>query len=92
MALSITLRVSPRGQARARARRQPYQRNSSMAFRFDRTGALVRTLFARMWLHLGTALFLLCGILSMVYMVAQQISRPLRQLARARRPRLGGAD
>ena len=47
MALSITLRVSPRGQARARARRQPYQRNSSMAFRFDRTGALVRTLFAR---------------------------------------------
>src|SRR6202008_1108149 len=42
----------------------------------------VRTLFARMWLHLGTALFLLCGILTMVYTVARQISRPLRQLAR----------
>ncbi|HVE08554.1 MAG TPA: EAL domain-containing protein [Paraburkholderia sp.] len=42
----------------------------------------VRALFARMWLHLGTALFLLCAILSMVYFVAQQISRPLRQLAR----------
>ncbi|WP_144109766.1 EAL domain-containing protein [Paraburkholderia sp. BCC1886] len=42
----------------------------------------IRGLFERMWLHLGTALFLLCGILSMVYFVAQQISRPLRQLAR----------
>ncbi len=42
----------------------------------------VSALFSRMWLHLGTALFLLCGILSMVYLVAQQISRPLRQLAR----------
>jgi diguanylate cyclase (GGDEF)-like protein/PAS domain S-box-containing protein len=42
----------------------------------------VRGLFSRMWLHLGTALFLLCAILSMVYFVAQQISRPLRQLAR----------
>lgn len=42
----------------------------------------VRGLFERMWLHLGTALFLLCAILSMVYSVAQQISRPLRQLAR----------
>ncbi|CAB3749818.1 bifunctional diguanylate cyclase/phosphodiesterase [Paraburkholderia humisilvae] len=42
----------------------------------------VRELFARMWLHLGTALFLLFGILAMVYTVAQQISRPLRQLAR----------
>ncbi|MGF6596685.1 diguanylate cyclase (GGDEF)-like protein/PAS domain S-box-containing protein [Paraburkholderia sp. GAS448] len=44
--------------------------------------ARVRGLFQRMWLHLGTALFLLCGILSMVYFVAQQISRPLRHLAR----------
>ncbi|WP_233837263.1 EAL domain-containing protein [Paraburkholderia sp. ZP32-5] len=42
----------------------------------------VRGLFERMWLHLGTALFLLCAILSMVYFVAQQISRPLRRLAR----------
>jgi diguanylate cyclase (GGDEF)-like protein/PAS domain S-box-containing protein len=42
----------------------------------------VRALFERMWLHLGTALFLLCVILSMVYFVAQQISRPLRRLAR----------
>ena len=44
--------------------------------------ARVKGLFSRMWLHLGTALFLLCGILVMVYFVAQQISRPLRQLAR----------
>ncbi|WP_321839245.1 bifunctional diguanylate cyclase/phosphodiesterase [Paraburkholderia bannensis] len=44
--------------------------------------ARVSGLFSRMWLHLGTALFLLCGILSMVYLVAQQISRPLRHLAR----------
>nr|WP_241015132.1 hopanoid biosynthesis-associated protein HpnK [Burkholderia sp. Ac-20379] len=44
--------------------------------------ARVSALFARMWLHLGTALFLLCAILSMVYLVAQQISRPLRELAR----------
>lgn len=43
--------------------------------------ARVRGLFSRMWLHLGTALSLLCGILSMVYLVAQQISRPLRDLA-----------
>ncbi|WP_408181231.1 EAL domain-containing protein [Paraburkholderia dipogonis] len=42
----------------------------------------VHGLYERMWLHLGTALFLLCAILSMVYFVAQQISRPLRQLAR----------
>lgn len=41
----------------------------------------VRGLFERMWLHLGTALFLLCAILCMVYAVAQQISRPLRRLA-----------
>jgi diguanylate cyclase (GGDEF)-like protein/PAS domain S-box-containing protein len=38
-------------------------------------------LFARMWLHLGTALLLLVGILSLVYVVARQISRPLKQLA-----------
>jgi diguanylate cyclase (GGDEF)-like protein/PAS domain S-box-containing protein len=44
--------------------------------------ARVSGLFSRMWLHLGTALFLLCTILIMVYFVAQQISRPLRQLAR----------
>ncbi|WP_250527185.1 EAL domain-containing protein [Caballeronia sp. GAWG2-1] len=42
----------------------------------------VHMLFSRMWLHLGTALFLLCGILAMVYCVAQQISSPLRKLAR----------
>jgi diguanylate cyclase (GGDEF)-like protein/PAS domain S-box-containing protein len=48
----------------------------------DLLRARVRGLFSRMWLHLGTALFLLCGILVMVYFVAQQISRPLRQLAR----------
>ncbi|WP_321800714.1 EAL domain-containing protein [Caballeronia sp. J97] len=44
--------------------------------------ARVEGLFSRMWLHLGTALFLLCGILAMVYCVAQQISSPLRKLAR----------
>jgi len=38
-------------------------------------------LFARMWLHLGTALLLLLAILGLVYTVARQISRPLRQLA-----------
>jgi diguanylate cyclase (GGDEF)-like protein/PAS domain S-box-containing protein len=44
--------------------------------------ARVRGLFQRMWLHLGTALFLLCSILGTVYFVAQQISSPLRKLAR----------
>jgi diguanylate cyclase (GGDEF)-like protein/PAS domain S-box-containing protein len=43
--------------------------------------ARVHGLFSRMWLHLGTALFLLCMILAMVYFVAQQISYPLRKLA-----------
>ena len=38
-------------------------------------------LFALMWLHLGTALLLLMGILSLVYTVARQISSPLKQLA-----------
>ncbi len=41
----------------------------------------VEGLFARMWLHLGTALLLLVGILGLVYIVARQISRPLKQLA-----------
>jgi len=41
----------------------------------------VSGLYSRMWLHLGTALFLLFCILFMVYFVAQQISRPLRHLA-----------
>lgn len=38
-------------------------------------------LFARMWLHLGTALLLLLAILGLVYVVARLISRPLKQLA-----------
>ncbi|CAM2147221.1 diguanylate cyclase [Pararobbsia alpina] len=42
----------------------------------------VHGLYMRMWLHLGTALSLLCGILCMVYFVAGQIARPLRKLAR----------
>jgi len=42
----------------------------------------VESLFSRMWLHLGTALVLLCGILSLVYLVASQIARPLQSLAR----------
>jgi diguanylate cyclase (GGDEF)-like protein/PAS domain S-box-containing protein len=41
----------------------------------------VDMLFGRMWLHLGTALLLLSCILSLVYAVARQISRPLKQLA-----------
>lgn len=43
--------------------------------------ARVDGLFTRMWLHLGTALLLLIGILSLVYVVARQISRPLKHLA-----------
>jgi len=39
-------------------------------------------MFSRMWLHLGTALLLLGGILSLVYLVASQIARPLQSLAR----------
>lgn len=37
--------------------------------------------FSRMWLHLGTALAMLAVILSAVYFVARQISRPLANLA-----------
>ncbi|RYZ11589.1 MAG: EAL domain-containing protein [Comamonadaceae bacterium] len=37
--------------------------------------------FTRMWLHLGTALFLLMLILSAVFYVARQISLPLRRLS-----------
>jgi diguanylate cyclase (GGDEF)-like protein/PAS domain S-box-containing protein len=44
--------------------------------------ARVDRLFSRMWLHLGTALLLLGAILSMVYLVASQIARPLQLLAR----------
>ena len=42
----------------------------------------VEGLFSRMWIHLGTALLLLCSILSLVYLVASQIARPLQSLAR----------
>ncbi|MBT9598018.1 MAG: EAL domain-containing protein [Vitreoscilla sp.] len=38
-------------------------------------------LYTRMWLHLGTALSVLVGILSLVYLVAQQIRVPLRRLS-----------
>ena len=37
--------------------------------------------FARMWLHLGTALGLLALILTAVFFVARQIARPLKRLA-----------
>lgn len=40
-----------------------------------------RGFFQRMWMHLGTALFLLLLILSAVFYVARQISRPLRGLS-----------
>lgn len=42
----------------------------------------IDSLFSRMWLHLGTALALLGCILSLVYLVASQIARPLQALAR----------
>ncbi|WP_311224248.1 MULTISPECIES: EAL domain-containing protein [unclassified Acidovorax] len=42
----------------------------------------VDDLFARMWLHLGTAMLLLGCILSLVTLVARQIAKPLQQLAR----------
>jgi diguanylate cyclase (GGDEF)-like protein/PAS domain S-box-containing protein len=44
--------------------------------------ARINSLFSRMALHLGTALLLLACILSLVYLVASQISRPLQSLAR----------
>ncbi|WP_083235265.1 EAL domain-containing protein [Acidovorax sp. RAC01] len=40
------------------------------------------SLFARMWLHLGTALALLGCILGLVTLVARQIAKPLQHLAR----------
>jgi len=43
--------------------------------------ARVSHLFGRMWLHLGTALALLACILSLVYVVARQIAKPLQSLA-----------
>ncbi len=42
----------------------------------------VDDLFARMWLHMGTALLLLGCILSVVTLVARQIAKPLQQLSR----------
>ncbi|MBS1208576.1 MAG: sensor-containing diguanylate cyclase/phosphodiesterase [Proteobacteria bacterium] len=54
--------------------------------------ARVDSLFHRMWLHLGTALLLLGGILSMVYLVASQIARPLQNLARVADAVSGTAD
>lgn len=42
----------------------------------------VHDLFARMWLHLGTAVLLLGCILSLVTLVARLIAKPLQQLAR----------
>nr|WP_315463698.1 EAL domain-containing protein [uncultured Rhodoferax sp.] len=42
----------------------------------------VDQLFQRMWLHLGTALLVLGCILSLVYLVARQIAKPLQGLAR----------
>jgi len=43
--------------------------------------ARVDGLFARMWLHLGTALVLLFAILGLVYTVARLIASPIKQLA-----------
>ena len=44
-------------------------------------GVRERGFFNRMWLHLGTALFLLLVILTAVFYVARQISLPLRRLS-----------
>jgi diguanylate cyclase (GGDEF)-like protein/PAS domain S-box-containing protein len=41
----------------------------------------IHNLFVRMWTHLGTALFLLGVILTIVYFVARAIALPLRRLA-----------
>ena len=41
----------------------------------------IDALFQRMWLHLGTAVFLLLSIFGVVSFVSGQISRPLRRLA-----------
>jgi diguanylate cyclase (GGDEF)-like protein/PAS domain S-box-containing protein len=43
--------------------------------------ARIDALFQRMWLHLGTALALLLGILALVSLVARSIARPLSHLA-----------
>jgi diguanylate cyclase (GGDEF)-like protein/PAS domain S-box-containing protein len=70
---------------------QPYQRALVALNEAWRIGVLelqgllgkrIDGLFSRMWLHLGTALALLACILSMVYLVASQIARPLQALAR----------
>ncbi len=44
--------------------------------------ARIDNLFSRMWQHLGTALLLLISILSLVYLVASQIAKPLKSLAK----------
>ena len=47
--------------------------------------------YARMWLHLGTALMFLIAILGLVFFVARQIALPIRSLARvAENVRLSG--
>ena len=77
--------------ARAAALEQAYQRVLESLDGTWKTGITqlqillhlrVESLFQRMWLHLGTALLLLGGLLSMVYLVASQIARPLQNLAR----------
>lgn len=54
--------------------------------------ARVERLFTRMWIHLGTALVLLGAIMSLVYLVASQIARPLQLLARVADRVRGTAD
>ncbi|MDB5855598.1 MAG: sensor diguanylate cyclase [Herminiimonas sp.] len=41
----------------------------------------IEQFYTRMWIHLGTALLLLLGILGLVYFVAGQIANPIRRLA-----------
>ncbi len=55
---------------------------AASAQQLDRLIALrIAGFFTRMWLHLGTALFLLMLILTAVFFVARQIALPLRRLS-----------
>ena len=66
--------------ALVRAAAQSWQEATAQLERL--LAARIDGFFARMWLHLGTALALLALILSAVYFVASQIALPLQRLAR----------
>ncbi|WP_395701302.1 HAMP domain-containing protein [Aquabacterium sp.] len=56
-------------------------RAASRAMLHEGGAARIAGFFTRMWLHLGTALFLLAMILTAVFFVARQIAWPLRRLS-----------